>query len=160
MVCYKNVFICFITMKYTSEIIIKAPVEKVVQLFVDPDKMKFWQPELISIEHISGEPGKPGSKNLLYFKKGRRKAALIETIHVNKLPEAFIATYETKGVFNRMRAEFSPVRNNTKTRIKTYNEFQLSGHLKLMAWLMPNTFKKQSQKSLVLLKQYIEGRSS
>ncbi len=44
-------------MQYTNEVIINLPVDKVVELFDNPDNMKYWQPGLVSFENISGTPG-------------------------------------------------------------------------------------------------------
>jgi hypothetical protein len=87
-------------MKYTLEIIINKPRAEVIELFNNPDNLIKWQPGLQSYTHISGEQGKPGAKSKLKYDMNGRKIEMIETISVNKLPDEFSGTYETKGVFN------------------------------------------------------------
>ena len=48
-------------MKYTLEILIDQPREKVVELFDNPDNMKHWQEGFVSLTHISGTPGEIGA---------------------------------------------------------------------------------------------------
>ena len=53
-------------MKYQNEIEIDLPVNKVVELFDNPENLKRWMPGLQSFEHISGTPGQPGAKSRLF----------------------------------------------------------------------------------------------
>ncbi|MDX5347712.1 MAG: SRPBCC family protein [Hymenobacteraceae bacterium] len=144
-------------MKYTNEIEIDLPREKVVELFENPDNMKYWQPGLQSFEHISGTPGQPGAKSRLRYKMGKREIEMIETITKSSLPDEFNGLYETNGVYNVMNNRFIPVSEN-KTKWVSESEFQFSGFMKLMGWLMPGAFRKQSQKYLDDFKAFAEGK--
>ncbi|MCY1660222.1 SRPBCC family protein [Chryseobacterium sp. SL1] len=44
-------------MKYTSEIEINSPVDRVIELFDNPNNMDKWMKGLQSFEPISGKPG-------------------------------------------------------------------------------------------------------
>ena len=143
-------------MKYTSDILIKLPRDKVVALFDNPDNMKHWQPELISFEHVSGEPGNPGAKSRLKYKMGKREIEMIETIHVRNLPDQFDGTYDAKGVHNIIKNRFEVV-DETTTRWITEQEFQFSGFMKLMAWIMPGAFKKQTMLYLTRFRDWAES---
>ena len=57
-------------MKYSNEIIINLPVSRVVELFDSIENLYKWQPELVSFEHLSGEPGMAGAKSKLLYKFG------------------------------------------------------------------------------------------
>ena len=142
-------------MKYTMETEINLPVERVIELFDDPDNLKEWQPGLKSFEHISGTPGQPGAKSKLLFQMGNREIEMIETITVRNLPDEFSGTYEAQGVFNIVKNKFIPVSEN-KTRYVTEQEFQFKGFMKLIGWLMPGSFKKESQKYLENFKAFAE----
>lgn len=96
-------------MNYSSEIEIDRPVDKVVELFDNPDNMDKWMQGLESFERISGKPGQVGAKSLLKFKMGKRKIEMIETITVSNLPEEFSGTYEAKGVYNIVKNRFVPL---------------------------------------------------
>jgi carbon monoxide dehydrogenase subunit G len=129
-------------MKYTCEIVIDSPIDDVIALFDNPDNMKEWQPGFISHEHMSGEPGQPGSKMRLKYKMGNRDIEMVETILTRNLPEEFSGTYEAKGVYNIVKNSFEATGDN-KTRWVTYQEFKFSGFMKLIGWLMPGSFKKR-----------------
>jgi uncharacterized membrane protein len=143
-------------MKYTVEIEIESPVEKVVELFDNPDNMNKWMDGLQSFEHLSGAPGQPGAKSRLKFKMGKREIEMIETITVRDLPKEFSGIYETKGVYNSVKSSFSPLPGN-KTRYSSEQEFQFSGFMKIMAFLMPGAFKKESVKYLAAFKKFVES---
>ena len=118
-------------MKYTTEIEINLPIDRVIELFDDPDNLKEWQPGLQSFEHISGTPGQPGAKSRLLFQMGKREIEMIETITVRDLPDEFSGTYEAPGVFNIVKNKFIPLSEN-KTRYISEQEFQFKGFMKLM----------------------------
>lgn len=143
-------------MKYTTEIEINLPIEKVIALFDNPDNLKKSMKGLESFEHIRGTPGEPGAKSKLKFKMGKREIEMIETITVRNLPHEFSGTYEAKGVFNIVRNKFIALGNN-KTKYITEQEFEFSGFMKLISWLMPGAFKKQSLKYQQDFKAFAES---
>lgn len=142
-------------MKYTQQIEINLPREKVIDLFDNPDNMKHWQPGLVSFELIEGEAGQTGAKMLLKYKMGKREIEMIETITVRNLPDEFSGTYEAKGVWNEVKNTFEATSDNN-TIWKTENEFKFKGFMKLMAAIMPGAFKKQSFKYLQYFKEFAE----
>ena len=145
-------------MKYTAEIEINLPVNKVVELFNSTENLFKWMEGLKSFETISGEPGQPGTKSKLVYQMGKREIEMVETIQVYNLPEEFTGTYEAKGVYNVVKNHFIPV-SDSKTRYVTEQEFQFSGFMKLMGLLMPGAFKKQSMKYLQAFKNFAENEA-
>lgn len=143
-------------MKYTVEIEINKPIDTVIELFDNPDNMGKWMEGLQSFEHLSGTPGEPGAKSRLKFKMGKREIEMIETVTVRNLPDEFSGTYEAAGVFNIVKNKFEKISEN-KTKYFTENEFQFKGFMKIMAWIMPGAFKKQSMKYLKSFKQFAEN---
>lgn len=144
-------------MQYTNEITINLPVDRVVALFDNPDNMKKWMPGLLSFKHLSGTPGYEGAKTRLQFQMGKREIEMVETILSRNLPEKFVSTYETKGVYNKQITSFFPVDENT-TRYVSESEFQFSGlMMKVIAFLSPGSFKKQSYRYMELFKEFAEG---
>ena len=142
-------------MKYSSEIVIDRPLSKVIELFDNQDNLKEWMEGLISFEPISGEPGQVGAKSGLKFKTDRGEMEMIETVTVRNLPKEFTGTYEAKGVFNIVKNIFIPI-SETKTKYITEQEFQFQGFMKIIGFLMPGAFKKQSMKYLVAFKEFVE----
>ncbi|MCH2489732.1 MAG: SRPBCC family protein [Flavobacteriales bacterium] len=147
-------------MKYTIEIIIDLPREEVIKKMDNPDNMKHWQRGLLDYEMISGIPGKEGAKMKLDYKMGKREMSMVETIIKNQFPSEFHATYDTKGVHNMQRNYFEEVGEN-KTKWISESEFQFAGFgMKLMGFLMPGAFKKQSKKFMINFKNFAENGTS
>ncbi len=147
-------------MKYSTEIIINMPREQVIEALNNPENMKHWQKGLIGYELLEGTPGSKGAKMKLDYAMGKRSMSLIETITDNNFPEEFHATYDTKGVHNIQKNYFLDWENNT-TKWVSESEFQFqSVAMKLMGWLMPGAFKKQSLKYLTDFKNFVETGSS
>lgn len=143
-------------MKYSNEVKINLPLKKVVELFDSEENLFKWQPDLLSLEHLSGEKGKAGAKTSMKYKMGKREIDMVETITVNDLPKEFSATYEAKGVWNEMKNYFEAIDKET-TLWRSDSYFKFSGFMKLMGFFMPGAFKKQSQKSLDLFKEFAES---
>jgi carbon monoxide dehydrogenase subunit G len=144
-------------MKYTTEIVINKSIERTIELFDNPDHLNKWMKGLQSFEHLSGTPGHPGAKSKLKFKMGNREMEMIETIEVRNLPHEFTGTYEAKGVCNRVKNTFAKISDN-KTLYTAEHEFQFQGFMKLIAWLMPGAFKKQSMKYLIDFRNFVENQ--
>ena len=144
-------------MKYTINIDIDLPKEKIIELFDNPDNMKYWQKGFISIESISGTPGQVGAKSKLKYKMGSREIEMIETITKRDLPNEFSGTYEAKGVWNLNKNYFIELDVN-RTKWKSEVEFKFTGFMKLIAFLVPGSFKKQSMKYLTDFKEFAENQ--
>lgn len=142
-------------MKYTLDIEIDLPRAKVVELFDNPDNLKKWQLDLVSFEHLSGDPGQVGAKSKLLHKMGKREVEMIETVTSRNLPDEFSGTYEAKGVWNLVENRFVEVDEN-KTKWILDTEFKCSGFMRIMALLMPGMFKKQSFKFMQQFKEFAE----
>src|SRR5262245_17064606 len=138
-------------MRYTSEIVIDLPRSRVIELFDNPANIPLWQPGLASFEPVSGTPGQPGAKSRLTYKQGNREIVLIETVTVRNLPDEFSGTYEAKGIFTAVKNRFTAL-DDRRTRWQVENESRFSGVMKLMSWIMPGVFKKESRKLLVQFK--------
>lgn len=142
-------------MKYTVSIDIDKPIDMVIELFDNPDNYGKWMEGLQSYETIEGEQGQPGTKSKFKFKMKKREIEMIETIKVRNFPEEYIVTYEADGVFNTVINRFEKI-SDTKTKCINEQEFQFSGIMKFIGFLMPGAFKKQSQKYLQDFKNYVE----
>jgi uncharacterized membrane protein len=144
-------------MKFSCSVEINKPVEKVIELYDNTENLKKWQDGFVSLEHLSGKPGTPGAKSKLIYKIGKREIELIETISVKNLPHEFSALYETKTMVNTMTNRFIPI-GEEKTKYETEIEYtRFNGVMpKMMAFLMPGVFKKQTQKWLNQFKVFAE----
>ena len=148
------------TMKYGNKIEINLPLEQMIEKFDNPNNLKKWMPGLLSFEHLSGDPGQTGAKSKLKFQMGKRQMEMVETITVRNLPHEFSGTYEAPGVFNIVKNKFKSLPGN-KTEWHAENEFQFKNlTMKIMGFLMPGMFKKQSMVYLTKFKEFAEGNSS
>jgi hypothetical protein len=146
-------------MKFSQSIEINLPREKVIELFKNPDNMKHWQPGLVSFENISGTSGEIGAKSRLKYKMGKRDVEMIETITNRNLPDEFSGTYEAKGIWNEVKNYFIE-KPSDKTEWVSESEFRFSGFMKIMGFVMPAAFKKESYKYLKLFKEFAETTSN
>lgn len=142
-------------MKYTTEIVVDLPRDEFIKKLDNPENMKHWQRGLLNYEQLSQNPGQEGARMSLSYKMGKREMEMVETIIKRKLPEEMHATYDTKGVHNIQKNYFRE--ENGKTRWVSESEFQFSGFvMKLMGFLMPGAFKKQSFKYMEDFKNFAE----
>ena len=147
-------------MKYSIDITIELPRDEVIKKMDNTDNMKHWQKGLVSTEHISGTPGDIGAKMQLNYKLGKREFNLIETITKNNFPEEFHATYNTKGMHN-VQENFFEETPEAHTKWISKCEFVPSGFMmRVMIFLMPGAFKKQSMKYMVNFKNFAEKGTS
>ena len=144
-------------MKYSCSVEIDLPIEKVIELFDNPDNLKEWQDGFVGMEPISGTPGEPGAKSKLTYKSGKQELNMIETIIVKNLPDELTATYEAKSMINTMKNKFISI-NDTRTRYEVDVEYtKFIGFLpSLMAMLRPRFFQRQTQKWLDQFKDFAE----
>lgn len=144
-------------MHYQIEIEIDLAREAVIQKFNNADNLKHWQKGLLSIEHLSGEPGKQGAKSRLKYNMGKGTVEMIETITKNDLPNSFHGTYEAKGVVNIQENYFTSLATG-KTRWTSKNEFRFTNlMMKILGFLMPSVFKKQSLVYMKAFKNFAEN---
>jgi carbon monoxide dehydrogenase subunit G len=142
-------------MKYKTEIEINQPIDKVIELFDNQDNMKKWMKGLESFENLEGTPGEVGAKMKLHFKMGKRDIEMVETITAKNLPETFDMEYNANGVWNGVKNSFVKV-TDEKTKYIAEHEFQFKGFMKIIGFLMPGAFKKQSMKYLLDFKEFAE----
>lgn len=142
-------------LEYTVQIDLDLPRERVVELFADPEHMPKWQRGFIRATPIDGEPGQAGAKRQLVYKMGRGEMEMVETVVAADLPERFDCTYDAKNVHNVVRNRFVEL-GPEKTRWESENEFQFSGFMKVIGFLMKGAFPKQSLKYMTDFKAFAE----
>ena len=81
---------------------------------------------------------------------------MVETITKRNLPDKFFGTYETKGLWNEVRNYFTE-EDDHKTRWRLDTEFKGSGFMKIMMFISPGMFKKQTLKSMNDFKIFAEN---
>jgi len=91
---------------------------------------------------------------------GKRHLVMVETMIAKTLPEAYSVTYDAKGVHNIQKNYFKDL-GEERCRWICKNEFQFSNFpMKLMGWLMPGMFKKQTRAYMSDFKNFAEQGTS
>ena len=145
-------------MKYTVEVTIGLPRDRVIELFDSSENLKKWQPGLQSFEHFSGEPGKPGAKSRLLYDMDGRKVEMIETIEKRALPDEFSGTYEADGVWNWISNRFYED-GGDRTRWEIETKFKFSGLMRIISLFMRGSFPKQTLENMENFKKFAENHS-
>ena len=144
-------------MKFTCEIIIDLPRDRVVELWENNDNLKHWQEGFVSYDILDEERDKKGARSRYVYKMGRKEMEITESIMVDNLPDYFVAYYEHESMSNSMSNHFEII-DTDKTRWKAViNYTKFNGIIpKAMGFLMPGVFKKQTQKWLDNFKAFAE----
>ena len=145
-------------MKYQVEIEIDKPLNEVVALFENRSNDKLWMEGFVEKIPIKGKEGELGAKSKVVFEMGKRKMEMVEEITEKSLPDSYVTTYTTPSVFNIVKNSFIKVDDNT-TLYRTEQEFQFKTFMmKVMGFLMPGAFKKQSMKYHKAFKAFAENQ--
>ena len=144
-------------MKYTMEVTIALPRDRVIELFDSTENLQKWQPTLHHLEHIEGNPGQPGAKSKLVYDMNGRTVEMVETITERKLPDEFHGIYETKGVWNSFKNYFYDEAG--QTRWVTETDFRFSGFMVLMRLVGGAAFRKETLATMNRFKKFAENDS-
>lgn len=148
-------------MKFICSVNIKLPKNRVVELWEDPNNLKEWQDGFESFDHVSGEPGTPGARSKMVYSNRGKKIVLIETIKVNNLPDEFEGVYKADAMTNTMRNTFTEIGPNETKWTAEINYYELNGFMiKLMSFLFPGLFKRQTQKWLDQFRDFAEQQGA
>ncbi len=144
-------------MRYQLEMDIELPRHRVIDLFLDPDNLPKWQPSLVEHEFIKGNGTRDvGAQSRQVHEMNGRVVEMIQTIKVCDYPDKFSASYEGDGVYNLIENSFSEI-GEKKTRWILNSEFRCSNmFMKLMTFVLPGQFKKQTLKFMMLFKEFAE----
>ena len=143
-------------MRYTLELDIDLPRERVIQLFLDENNLKKWQPDIVSFERIKGENAREvGAQSKQIHRMGNSEIEMLETIVEADHPTKYAATYEAKNVWNLVENQFDEI--DGKTHWTVTSEFKCKGFVAIIAFLMPGSFKKQTLDFMHKFKNFAEA---
>ncbi|HLP19587.1 MAG TPA: SRPBCC family protein [Chitinophagales bacterium] len=143
-------------MKYTTEIKINAPIEKVAELIGDHNMMKNWMKELITHETVSGTPRKEGAKTKLRLNLGGG-VDVLETLIKIDFPNFFVTKYELPQGSLTVVITFE--KDGKGTIYKLDHSFEFKGMLKIGTALMKPGFIKHSERMMQDFKKMVEKES-
>ncbi len=145
-------------MKFSSAMEIKAPRDRVVELFRNPENLAKWQDGFQGVEHVRGRPGETGAQKKMFYNSLGQEMELLETITSNQLPDEFSAVYQHVYMENTMTSRFIETDGGAGTRFECEVEYtKFNGIMpRLMALFFPGMFRKQAQKWFDQFKSYAE----
>jgi hypothetical protein len=143
-------------MKYTTEITINLPIDRVIKLFDNFENLYKWQPTLKSQTHLEGEPGQTGAKTLLVYVERGRSMEMIEEIISRNFPDDSSAIYTARGVVNIHKNKFEEI-SPEKTRYTTITEFKFSGIMTILSLFMRRAFPKQTLMRMHMFRKFAEN---
>ena len=140
-------------LSYPIDAVIHCPVSKTVVLFKKRSSFSQWQPGLIRDEEGKNKAGQKTHK--MTYSLGRGNFILTETILEDRLPHVFIATYQSKGVINKVSYSFTALDGNT-TQLRGTSEFHFKGLMKLIGIFMRKSFEHQTGLFIQYFKNFAE----
>ena len=144
-------------MRYVLELEINLPRSDVVALLYDPTHLQQWQPNLISVEYISGTVLQVGAKSRRVYMVGRQAEEQIETVLVNDLPHVFSASYESAGLWNRIDHQLVEVSPQV-TKWRYASRIRSTGFVQVKSFLLTGRFREQSETMMQQFKHFAESR--
>ena len=142
-------------MKYSNELIIDLPREKVIEIFDNDENAFKWMEGLKSWDMISGTKGEVGAKSKMVFDYKGKDFVIEEEITKKDLPDIINFVFTSKTSTNWNDNHFESTDDN-KTRWVQSNVFKFKGMMRLMAFMMPGAFRKQSLKYMNDFKAFAE----
>jgi len=144
-------------MKYSCEIIIDKPLDRVIELFDNPDNLDKWIEGIVSMESLEGKQGELNSRTKMKFNMNNREMEMVETVLEKDLPKMVKYAYNAKGVYNTVEQRFEKI-SDSQTKRTTHSFFKFKRFMKLIAFLMPGAFKKQTKKYQENFKKFAESQ--
>jgi hypothetical protein len=145
-------------MKSIVAIEINVPKEKLAALFADPDNNIQWMDDLERFEHISGEPGMPGSKYRLVPKAGQKNMDFIATVTARNLPDESRLLLEASNVVVSVKGTFTGL-SPDRTKLISEEIFTFRGLFnKMFGFLAQRVIKKAHRRHMESFKRFAEDR--
>jgi len=139
-------------------ITINQPVETVWDKLMNPDNLKFWLTGFVSVDHVSGEYGKPGAISKLKFKERGKEIEVTEAVTAIKPNQQYSFTM-TSTAFNAETDIRLISFGNRTEMIQTVQFFPKQFIMKLMMPLLKGAMKKRMGNELISFKNFVETKS-
>ncbi|MEU3271353.1 SRPBCC family protein [Saccharomonospora sp. NPDC006951] len=153
-------------MKYTNSIEIALPREKVARLLADPEHIPKWLRGVVLHEPVNGMHGQLGTKSRVVMESGKRKFECTETItrrepaDLHAIPKDSVVHFDREivgaGMWSVVRDRLTEVDPET-TLWESESEYRFGSlMMRLVGFLMPGSFHKQSQRHMRDFKAFAE----
>ena len=145
-------------MKFKLELLIDKPRAEVWKAFDDPNRMKDWQPSLVSHDLIEGISGQPGAVSKLTYKQRDREFTLTETVTRRDEPNRLDGSYENEFAVNTVDNTFLE-RGTDKTLWVMDTEYKFKTFMmKFMGPLLKKNFVARTERDMQRFKEMVEGQ--
>ncbi|MFD5829871.1 SRPBCC family protein [Lentzea sp. NPDC060358] len=138
-------------MRFTKQVVLDQPIERVRALTSDPDHPRHWQPDLVGITRRTGTPGAPGATATLKY----RTFTFEETV-LSATADERVSRNEMTGMVHTITNRFSAI-DDRHTLLVCDNEFELSGLLRLAGRVLEKTLREQVERNVAHFKAFIDA---
>ncbi|GLY48846.1 SRPBCC family protein [Lentzea sp. NBRC 102530] len=138
-------------MRFTKEIVLDRPIERVRVLTSDPAHLHAWQPDLVSITQHSQTPGAAGATATLRYRHGR----LEETVLAANADERSFR-YESRARTHTVSYRYSRL-GDDRTLLTYSDEMRLSGVSRLFAGRITRAARERAEQGLDRFKAFIDA---
>jgi uncharacterized membrane protein len=142
-------------MKFTSQVAIDRPRQRVLELMTDTNNLAQWQQGVRSIELLSGSRDQVGARSRVVFEMRGVRLEMIETVVQYRPPDLFASTFEARGVKNLVENRFYED-GVGRTRWMMDYTFEFKGMMSVLSVFIHDTMTKQTLASMSHFKMFAE----
>ena len=144
-------------MKYSTSILINAPVAKVYKIMVDQSLATQWLKGLESVEPLEGTPGQVGYKSKYFYNENGRKVVFFEEVTSIDPQKSF-----SFRIFNddlNLEVLTNLIDYGEKTQVSMSNQaVGNSIKMKILLTFLKGVMKKRQIEDLKRLKNLVESK--
>lgn len=142
-------------MKLKFETVIDASLDTVWAAFDNPANMSRWQQNLVSFDHISGEPGQPGAISELKYDEKGKEVLMRETITERREPDFLAGVYDSRMGKTLIVNHFEAVDENA-TRWISWCNFTFTGFMKFTSLFVSGIIRRRTEADMQRYKLMVE----
>lgn len=143
-------------MKFRNEIVIDAEPESVWDLFIDPGRLRGWQPTLTDVKPKSGMAAEPGAKTELLYDENGRRFVVTETVLETRRPDFLARECESPWSKAVVVHRFEPV-DPGRTRCIVYSRHSFKGVGRFTALFQHGRIERRNDDWLQRFKLLVES---
>jgi|TARA_B100001093_G_scaffold455381_1_gene465529 hypothetical protein len=148
--------------KYSEEIVIDSNIDKVIELFDNPQNMKQYIYGFESYTVINGNKNEIGTIseiNINFNDNGKKESKIIMTEEIisNNLPIEKKLQYTSNGILNIVTNRFEKI-SEYETRFINEQEFVFNTYMKLLFYFSKSSLKYQTKMYLNNFKDFVENQ--
>ena len=145
-------------MKYICSVLVNLERETCIKLWFDEDQLHKWQTGFQYKKWMSGKSNQEGAISEILIIQGKFEIKLKETILENDLPRSLTGQYDHIHMSNTQKVRFESIAEDKTEIITEVEYFAFHKFLpRMLAFLFPGMYRKQSQKWLDQFKTFAES---